>query len=218
MARHLPPRLERRKAVRDPKRRFTIICEGKNTEPAYFEALRATFPDARIDVEVEPAAGMPMTIANRAAKLAKQRDSEVDSFAKNDEVWAMFDRDTHPNHAEAVGLCEAKRVGVARSNPCFEVWLILHFADFDRSDDHHAVQRHFKTLCPDYDKNKGKRPDCQRFIDKVEEAERRAEQQLKCRDAEGNPYGPPSTTVFRLTRAIRRAAELARDPNAEKKK
>lgn len=216
MARYLPPRLERRKAVRDPKRRFTIICEGENTEPAYFAALQATFTDARI--EVEPAAGMPMTIANRAVKLAKQRDREVDSFAENDEVWAMFDRDTHPNHAEAVGLCEAKRVGVARSNPCFEVWLILHFADFDRSDDHHAVQRHFETLCPDYDKNKGKRPDCRRFIDKLEEAERRAERQLDRRDAEGKPYGPPSTTVFRLTRALRRAAGLAGDPSADKKK
>ena len=216
MARHFTPSLERRKAVRDPKRRFTIICEGENTEPAYFTALQAAFPDVRI--EIDPAAGTPMTIANRAAKLAKQRGKEVDSFAKNDEIWAVFDRDLHPNHAEAVGLCDAKHVGVARSNPCFEVWLILHFTEFERPDDRHAVQRHFETLCPDYDKNKGKRPDCGRFIDKLEEAERWAERQLFRRDAEGNPYGAPSTTVFRLTQAIKHAADLARDPNAGKKK
>ena len=218
MPHHVPPSLRRRPAVRDPRRRFTIVFEGKNTEPAYFEALRATFSDALIKLVIEPAAGTPMTIARRSLELTRQRRAKVDSYEENDEIWAMFDRDLHPHFAEAVGLCEAKQVGIARSNPCFEVWLILHHTDFDRPDHHRAVQAHLEKLCPDYNAAKGKRPDCGRFIHKVQEAERRAERQLASREAEGLPFGPPSTTVFKLTQSIRRAADLARDPASGKTK
>ena len=125
-------------------------------------------------------------------------------------LTAVFDRDEHPNFDEAVALCVASPVGVARSNPCFEVWLILHKMDFDRPDGRHAVQTHLQSLCPEYDAAKGKRPDCVSLMDQLDAAERRAERQLAAREAEGKPYGPPSTTVFNLIRAIRLAAELAR--------
>jgi len=217
MVRHSPPSLRRRRAVREPKRLFTIVCEGKNTEPDYFRALRSTVRNSLVDLVIESAAGVPMTIARRSVDLVRQsgaarrRRGRVDSYEEKDEVWAVFDRDQHPNFDEAVGLCEAKRVGVARSNPCFEVWLILHETDFDRPDGRHAVQAHLQSLCPEYDAAKGKRPDCARLIGQIEDAERRAERQLAAREAEGKPFGPPSTTVFKLTQAIRRAADLARE-------
>ena len=217
MPRRSLPSLRRRRAVREPKRRFTIVCEGKNTEPDYFQALRATIRDALVDLDILPVAGVPMTIAQRSVELVnraratRRQRGRVDSYEENDEVWAVFDRDEHPNFDEAVGLCEAKSIGVARSNPCFEIWLILHETEFDRPDGRHAVQAHLQTLCPEYDVAKGKRPDCVRLIKQIDNAERRAERQLAAREAEGMPNGPPSTTVFNLTRAIRRAAELARE-------
>jgi hypothetical protein len=208
--------LRRRRAFRDPQRPFTIVCEGQNTEPAYLNALKATVKDTWVVLDIIPAAGVPMTIAERSVEIVKQaavarkRCGRVDLYEAKDEVWAIFDRDTHPNHAHAIGLCETKGISVARSNPCFEVWIILHHNDFDRPDDHHAVQAHLERLCPEYDAAKGKRPDCDRFIHKVEEAEQRAERQLAAREAEGYAFGPPSTTVFKLTRAIRDAAALTR--------
>jgi len=213
MARHQAPLLRQRPADREPKRRFTIVCEGKNTEPAYFMALKVTVRDALVDLVVVPAAGVPMTIAQRSAELVRRAPGRVDSFEEKDEVWAVFDRDEHPNFDEAVRLCEAKSVGVARSNPCFEIWLILHETDFHRPDGRHAVMAHLQSLCPEYDAAKGKRPDCLRLIARIEDAERRTERQLAARADEGSPYGPPSTTVFKLTRAIRHAATLARGPS-----
>jgi hypothetical protein len=216
MVRRSLPSLRRRRAVREPKRRFTIVCEGKNTEPDYFQALRATIRDALVDLDIVPAAGVPLTIAQRSvefvnrARATRRRRGRVESYEENDEVWAVFDRDEHPNFDEAVGLCVAKRIGVARSNPCFEICLILHRADFDRPDGRRAVQAQLQALCPEYDMAKGKRPDCVPLIEQIEQAERRAERQLAARGAEGMPYGPPSTTVFHLTQAIRRAADLAR--------
>lgn len=216
MARRHAPDLRRRSHRREPKRRFIIYCEGRNTEPAYFHALRRTCADALIDVETIPAAGVPYTLAEAATRrarelgLSRRSHKPLDSYEERDEIWAVFDRDEHPRYPEAVALCEGVGVGVGRSNPCFEVWLILHEADFDRPDDRHAVQSHLRRLRPEYDPANGKMPDCADLVGSIEQAERRAEAQLVRRENEANRYGRPSTTVGRLTRAIRDAAEKAR--------
>ena len=151
--------------------------------------------------------GVPMTIAQRASGQMKRRGRN--SFEAKDQVWAVFDRDEHPNHEAAVRMCEQNRVGVARSNPCFEVWLILHEREFDRPDGRHAVQRHLKTLRPEYDPDNGKSCDCHDLVSRVEDAEARAARQLDLRHREGVPFGPPSTTVGQLTAAIRAAAQAS---------
>jgi RloB-like protein len=216
MARRRTPDLTRRRHRREPKRLFIIYCEGRNTEPAYFHAFRQHCADALIDVEMIRAAGVPYTLAEAAAGrardlgLGRRSRKSLDSYEERDEVWAVFDRDEHPRYAEAVALCERVGVGVGRSNPCFEVWLILHEADFDRPDDRHGVQAHLRRLRPEYGPADGKMPNCPDLVGRVEQAERRAEAQLTRRESEGNPYGRPSTTVGQLTHAIRDAAEKAR--------
>ena len=204
-------KLSRRPAKREPLRSFTIFCEGENTEPAYFRALERKYKRrGLIDLEIVPV-GVPMTIARQASARLKRRGRN--SFDEKDQVWAVFDRDEHPNHEAAVRMCEQNRVGVARSNPCFEVWLILHDRDFDRPYGRHAVQRHLKTLRPEYDPDKNKSCDCDHLVKSVEDAEARAARQLDLRHREGSPFGPPSTTVGHLTAAIRMAAQAAGRPS-----
>ena len=142
--------------------------------------------------------------------LSRRSRKALNYFEKGDEVWAVFDRDEHPRFNEAVTLCEQAGVRVGRSNPCFEVWLILHIEDFDRPDDRHAVQAHLAKLRPEYDQRGAKTPDCADLVAQVDKAEQRAETQLNRRENEGNPYGRPSTTVGRLIRAIREADQQAR--------
>ncbi|HVC63708.1 MAG TPA: RloB family protein [Acetobacteraceae bacterium] len=193
-----------------------MFCEGRNTEPAYFRSLQRTVANALIDLVIVPAAGVPYTLAERAVARAREigiagrSRRNRDSYEEKDEVWAVFDRDQHPRYDEAVALCERNQIGAARSNPCFEVWLILHESDFDRPDDRHAVQAHLCRLRPEYDATGSKLPNCADLIARIEEAERRAEAQLGRRTEEGAAFGRPSTTVFRLTRAIREAAAAAR--------
>lgn len=218
MARPPPASLRRRGPIREPKRRFIIICEGQSTEPAYFRALQATVQDALIQLVIEHAGSMPMTIAQRAVDLSRQarkerrRRGKTDSYEENDAIWAACDHDTHPHFDEAVGSCMAHGVDVARSNPCFELWLILHKADFDRPGTSKEMQRHLQRLCPEYDASGGKRSDCASLISQIEAPEHRAERQGGMREIEGKPFGPPSTTLFTLTRSIRHAAALARKP------
>ena len=203
------PNLKRRDPNREPKRRFVLFCEGARTEPDYFKAIKHARSSTLIAVEIVPAAGVPMTIAKTAIAAAKPRRRK-ESFEEGDQIWAVFDRDAHPRFEEAVRLCEQHGVKVARSDPCFELWLILHERDYDQPCDRRKAQRKLECLRPEYDRSRGKMPDCADMVRRVEEAESRAEAQLRRREAEGAPCGNPSTTVFRLTRAIRDADERAR--------
>ena len=157
-----------------------------------------------------------MTVAERAAAcarkhgLAPRQRKRRDSFEEGDQVWAVFDRDNHPRFDEAVALCESSGVCVARSDPCFELWLILHEGNYDRACTRRDVQKKLASLRPEYDRDGTKTPDCADLVQRVEIAERRAKRQLQRRDEEGKPHGNPSTTAGRLTRAIREADAAAR--------
>ena len=157
-----------------------------------------------------------MTVAERAAACAREHGlvpgmrRRKDSFEEGDQVWAVFDRDDHPRFDDAVRLCERNGVGVARSDPCFELWLILHERDYDRACTRRDVQRELASLRPEYDRGGAKTPNCDELMRHVEEAERRAKAQLQRREREGAPHGNPSTTAGRLTRAIRKADAAAR--------
>ena len=124
-----------------------------------------------VAVETVPGVGVPMTVAEKAVEEAKslRRGRRRDSFEEGDRVWAVFDRDEHPRFDKAVALCEGYDVGVARSDPCFELWLILHEQDYNRSCDRHEVQRELERLRPEYDRGHGKTPDCEDLAKRVEE-------------------------------------------------
>ena len=160
--------------------------------------------------------GVPYTIAKRAVKFAKRNGlargsrRRRDTYEENDQVWAVFDRDEHPNFDNAVNHCEQHGVRVARSNPCFELWLILHERDYNQPNHRSKVQSALKRVRPEYDSRAGKTPDCEELVLRVRQAERRAKVQLRNRELDGSPFGNPSTTVGHLTRAIREANELAK--------
>lgn len=197
--------LQRKVQPKSPKRKFIIYSEGEKTERDYFEAMRRHFQSAVVEIEIIAGAGVPLTIAKAAtsaAQVARKRDRK-NSYANRDEFWAVFDRDEHPNVQDAIDRCHQANVGVAFSDPCFELWLILHFQDFDRPDHRHDVQRHLETLCTDYDRARRKTTSCQKLMPLVVDAELRAERQVARREAEGNQLSAPYTKVYELARRIR---------------
>ncbi|MDE0207121.1 MAG: RloB family protein [Candidatus Tectomicrobia bacterium] len=204
-------KLGRSRASREPRQGFVLFCEGLNTEVEYFKAIRRIYSSTLIDWEIHRGVGVPYTIAEKAIEKAKSlgltRHSRrrKDSYEENDQVWAVFDRDDHPRFEEAVANCETANVKVAQSNPCIELWLILHEQEFHRNEHRHEMQRILAVLRPEYDPSGSKTPDCDDIVKRVEEAERRSEKLLQRRVDDGNAYGNPSTTVGRLTREIREA-------------
>ena len=200
--------LKRRRHVREPERRFYICCEGMKTEPAYFKALQDEFN--RVQLEVNPVGGDPQYVAGRAVerqrKIRRRRQS---SFEEKDQVWAVFDRDQHTTYAAALDRCRATGVHVATSNPCFELWLVLHFKPHNKPAASAHVQRRLHRLFPSYNHEKAPGPDFGDLIDTLEHAEKRARQQLRSRTDEDTPFGNPSTTMVCLIRAIREAQRQA---------
>ena len=213
MKRRKHRKLSRRVATREPLKKFTIFCEGKNTEPQYFKALQLSLRGALLEIEILGAIGTPYTIAKTAMErvrksgLSARGRRKLDSYEQGDQVWAVFDRDEHPRFQEAVEICRQHGIGVGRSNPCFEIWLILHFEAFDKPVGRHKVQKKLEELCPEYSSDKGKVLDCMKLVELMEAAEDKADAQLKSRELEGKPFGAPSTTVFNLTREIKKAAK-----------
>ena len=204
----------RAKPTLPPKQRFFLFCEGKSTEPGYFRAMQR-FVGAVIEVMPIPA-GSPKTIAEQAighakreglAKKSVKKRKFENTYQARDQVWAVIDRDEHEPFEEPIRSCEQNGVNVARSNPCFEIWLILHQEDFHRPDDRHQVCRHLRKLRPEYDPHGAKTCHWAELLANVEIAETRAANQLRQRERESAPFGAPSTTVGELTRAIREAAK-----------
>lgn len=209
MGRRLPD-IRRRRPIREPRSRFVIFCEGRNTEPAYFLAIGQRFRNALISIETVGGAGAPSTIADKAIEYIREgrndRRWRLGAYERGDRVWAVFDRDDHPHFDEAVEKCHRFNVGVARSDPCFEVWLLLHLQDFDKLDGRLGVQQALRKLRPEYDPDGSKTLDANSLVDLIETAELRAMRQLARREREGVPFGRPSTTAGALTTEIREAA------------
>ena len=211
--RRTPAPLKRRKHVAEPERRFYVYCEGTKTEPEYLRAVRHRFKHAW--VEVVGVGSVALTVANQAIKHAKEirsnrrrRRQGTSSYEEQDQVWAVFDRDDHPRFDDAVAMCRSSRVRVAQSNPCFEVWLVLHLEDYDRPTSSSDIQARLHKLLPEYHHEQSPSLNFEPFLVEVRAAERRAVRQLRARKVERQPFGNPSTTVGFLTRAIRKAHEL----------
>lgn len=186
---------KRNKSQKSPGKRRSVllVCEGEGTEPDYFRTLRKQYRLKSFTLEFLFPGG-PTSIAQEA----------VNKKHRYDYVWAVFDRDEHSGYHQAIRRCQGAGVGVAYSNPCFELWLILHVTEMDRLLNRHAMQ----SLCREhiqYPPNENKRPDYYWLMQerRVETAKERAAAQLKKRFEEGAVQGNPSTTVGELTKWLR---------------
>ncbi len=107
-----------------------IVCEGANTEKQYFEQFAEFHHNSLVDVIVEGGKGVPFSVVQAAKKLRDDAASEALARRMNtseyQSVWCVFDFDEHPNPNGAKKMATDNGMEVAMSNPCFELWLLLH--------------------------------------------------------------------------------------------
>jgi hypothetical protein len=199
--RRLPARIWRRKAKVRPKIAIAIFCEGRRTEPEYLKALRAEYRNVLIDVKISGGQGVPTSIVDAAVEHRKSART-YDSFEENDQIWIVFDRDEH-DIARAFNKARDNGIGVAYSNPCFELWAILHLTDHDAPLDRSQLQQLLEKKMPKYKRRGSKCFDYEMIRSSVEMAEDRAEKMAARRVQQGDPLGNPYTSVYELTRLIR---------------
>lgn len=121
---------ERREAFRDA-RLIVIASEGKDTERIYFKALAKEYSNPRVHVHIlersvdEQNNSSPEHVLKQLNDYKSQYELEAD-----DELWLVVDKDrwTEAMLSRVATEC-SKEVHMALSNPCFELWLLLHIED-----------------------------------------------------------------------------------------
>ncbi len=192
----------RRRAPRiDERVRFVIFCEGELTEPLYlkaFAALHEVRSTATLDVR-----GLGYEPRKLVEEARKVKRSERRQSPGATEYWCVFDVEAPTQHArlrDAVQMARDNGIGVAISNPCFELWLVLHYADHEgwiNNDDCCSLRRQ-------YDGSQGKRLDGGAYMLRRGEAIMRAERLARLH-AEADrqfPTDNPSSGLYRLLQAV----------------
>lgn len=118
--------LRRRRPTRNRKKTVVVFCEDEKTEPDYLKALKQVAEvREHVSIRIKGGQGQPMPLVERAIRFRGEA-------ADVDEYWCVFDVEAptpHPRVREAIQRATANGLHVAVSNPCFELWLLLHCGD-----------------------------------------------------------------------------------------
>lgn len=151
-----PRRPGRRPPFRDPKPIILIVCEGARTEPEYFEGFARACHNPRVRIKISSEHGVPKTLVIAAKDYQQKAEDEAhregDENLIYDSVWCVFDVDDHPNVSDAMQMAHDNRIRLAISNPCFELWLVLHFRDNPGMQHRAKIQKMLSRHVPGYDK------------------------------------------------------------------
>lgn len=126
---------QRIEGVKSP-RLIVIAAEGRATENIYFEAMRQDLC----------ATNVQLVVLNRdddnsnPANVHRQIKAFMDEYniLDDDQLWIVVDRDDWKEKmlAEIAQLCQQNsNLRFCMSNPCFELWLILHLEDVSAYSD-----------------------------------------------------------------------------------
>lgn len=129
------------------RREILVFTEGEKTEEGYLIHWWRAHRD-QVTVTIDDFHGGPLPLVDRAAaaKRAEASEERRGRGRSHDEVWCVFDRDEHPNVPQALEKAGANDIGVALSNPCIELWFLLHFGDQTAHLERDEAQSRSKTL------------------------------------------------------------------------
>ena len=186
--------LAERKVNQRDARRFVVAVEGDNKEPRYLEPLQRY--GVRIEVLPPEGHSSPQAVLQ---KLQEYRASP--KWLEGDELWLMVDTDRWPNLPEIRQEAERLGYGMAVSNPCFELWLWLHYFDLDEAKTGQACKGYKAALGESTGGFNYKNiTHQQNWYRQIPEAIRRAKALVGSHE-EPVP-GLPGTTVFRLMERV----------------
>jgi hypothetical protein len=122
----------RRTNLRDAKL-IVIATEGTNTEKKYFQDMASPkyYRNPRVHVEVLDRA-ITASAPEYVMRMLDQFKQEY-SLRVYDQLWMVIDVDTWGEEKLSLMAqeCLQKNYLLAVSNPCFEIWLLLHIKSLD---------------------------------------------------------------------------------------
>jgi hypothetical protein len=199
--------LARRGPSREPRARFLLLCEGRVTEPGYFNFIKSCLRDSLLTIEISKERGDPLRLVKTAEALRSAAERQArrlrDDNLRYDEVWCIFDVDEHPRLEEALALAGRLAIRIAVSNPCFELWPLLHFVDQRAYVSGTTLRNALQNHMPGYDKSLS----CEQLRGRYPVARSRAQALREQHIRHGrSPMWNPATDVWVLVEALLAAA------------
>jgi hypothetical protein len=184
-----------------------MFVEGERTEDGYFKHWGRRLRNEVI-VNVHEFNGPPLPLVERAVseQKAERYDARHGRGQPHDEIWCVFDVNSHPKLPEAIQLAVQHGIEVAVSNPCFELWLILHYQDQTAHIGSGPAQKWAQELL------KCKKVLTEAALKDLEARYEHAVKRARALDAKhegdgSSPRSNPSSEVWKLVERIRKPAD-----------
>lgn len=163
---------------------FFVFCEGES-EVAYVSHLRTQY---RVPIQIIPRKS-ESNISVRYIDNCKREYVTTD----NDKTFLMFDLDVDGilEHLQSIPDAE-----LLVSNPCIELWHLLHFEECHAELTQKACNRRLAKHLERYEKGKLSLNERQQLSERTSEATARAKGLM--------PYNNPSTTIYRMIELLER--------------
>jgi hypothetical protein len=146
---------------RKPNKRILILCEGKETEPNYFQglksdkfhqnklaALRIEIYDPKQNRDKKKNTGKELIV--QAKRLKQGAEAEKNPY---DDIWIVIDKDGYTKHPQTFDHARGNKIKIAFSSISFEFWFLLHFKfttkSYQKADD---LISYLTRYMQDYDK------------------------------------------------------------------
>ena len=174
-----------------------VLTEGEKTEPQYIEILRREYRNTTIKIKREDTGLSAKSLLRRAQEYKRRNNRRNPDF---DEIWIIFDVDANPVRTINQVIQEARDsdIKIAISNPCLELWLVLHCQDQTGYIEREQIQRMARTL------GMIKRKDIalgahRTLIDKYDEARNRAKKlEIMHRNNNSKLWENPSSQIWKF--------------------
>ena len=134
MASRKSRQIKHKRTRRDGKPRILILCEGKQTEPNYFTGFKQV--KRLTNIVVRRPRRKQVGPAGLLARLREELEDDLDW----DEIYCILDHDGRDAEIRKFKTkltainqeTNSPQIEMILSNPCFELWLLLHFEFTDR--------------------------------------------------------------------------------------
>jgi len=113
-----------------------VHTEGRVTERQYLKIAKSH----GVKVDFGEAGKSPSVLVKHA-----ERDTE-NQRGRFDEIWCIFDYDRHLDVVRAIQQAKQAGVRIALSNPCFELWLVLHAEEQNAEIEQRRIQQRCQEL------------------------------------------------------------------------
>jgi hypothetical protein len=121
--------LRRRAGGLEQRERFLVYVEGEVSESLYLNGVRRELGRSGPNIEIGGTHGEPLGLIRAAIDHRERERQDGNPFTQ---VWCVFDVESPTPHGaldQALTLAGRNKITCGISNPCFELWLMLHFQD-----------------------------------------------------------------------------------------